>query len=71
MYRDHPRRPFLWGSKRYDDYIAEGVAQVWLLDPGFKRAYTVTKTDGLRAFKGEILEIANPPLEMDLRRIFE
>jgi len=57
-------------QKRCDDYIAEG-AQVWLLDPGFKRAYTVTKTDGLREFKGEILRIANPPLEMDLRRIFD
>jgi len=58
-------------QKRCDDYIAEGVAQVWLLDPGFKRAYTVTKTDGLREFKGEILQIVNPPLEMDLRRIFD
>jgi hypothetical protein len=58
-------------QKRCDDYIAEGVAQVWLLDPGLKRAYTVTKTDGLREFKGEILQIANPPLEMDLRKIFD
>ncbi len=58
-------------QKRCDDYLAEGVAQVWLLDPGFKRAYTVTKTDGLREFKGEILQIANPPLEMDLRKIFD
>jgi hypothetical protein len=40
-------------QKRCDDYIAEGVAQVWLLHPGLKRAYTVTKTDGLREFKGE------------------
>ena len=31
---------------------------------GFK-AYTVTKTEGLREFKGKILQIANPPLEMD------
>ena len=58
-------------QKRCDDYIAEGVAEVWLLDPDFKRAYTVTKTEGLREFKGEILQIANPPLEMDLRRIFD
>ena len=41
-------------QKRCNDYIAEGIAQVWLLLPGFKRAYTVTKTDGLREFKGEI-----------------
>jgi hypothetical protein len=58
-------------QKRCEDYIAEGVTQVWLLDPDFKRAYTVTKTDGLREFKGGILQIANPPLEMDLRRIFD
>jgi hypothetical protein len=45
-------------------------AQVWLLDADFKHAYTVTKTEGLREFKGEILQIASPPLEMDLRRIF-
>jgi Clp amino terminal domain, pathogenicity island component len=53
--------------KRCDDYIAE----VWLLDPDLKRAYTVTKTEGLREFQGEILRIANPPLEMDLRRVFD
>jgi hypothetical protein len=58
-------------QKRCDDYIAEGVTQVWLLDPDFKRAYTVTKTEGLREFKGGILQIANPPLEMDLRRILD
>jgi hypothetical protein len=58
-------------QKRCDDYIAEGVVQVWLLNPGFKRAYTVTKTDGFREFKGEILRSANPPLEMDLSKIFD
>jgi len=58
-------------QKRCDDYIAEGVSQVWLLDPDLKRAYTVTKTEGLREFQGEILRMAYPPLEMDLRRIFE
>ena len=63
--------PFSEVQKRCEDYIAEGVTQVWLLDPKFKRAYTVTKTEGLREFKGEILQIANPPLEMDLRRIFD
>jgi len=57
-------------QKRCDGYIAEGVAQVWLLDPNLKRAYTVTKAEGLREFKGEILQIADPPLEMDLRGIF-
>ena len=58
-------------QKRRDDYIAEGVTQVWLLDPDLKRAYTATKAEGLREFRGEMLQIANPPLEMDLRTIFE
>ena len=58
-------------QKRCDDYIAEGVIQVWLLDPDLKRAYTVTKAEGLREFKGEILRIANAPLEIDLRRVFD
>ena len=58
-------------QRHCDDYIAEGVAQVWLLDPDCKRAYTVTKTEGLREFKSAILQIADPPLEMDLRRIFD
>jgi ATP-dependent Clp protease ATP-binding subunit ClpA len=58
-------------QKRCDDYIAEGVAEVWLLAPDLKRAYTVTKAEGLREFRGEILRIANPPLEMDLKTIFE
>jgi Uma2 family endonuclease len=58
-------------QKRCDDYIAEGVTEVWLLDPDSKRAYTVTKAEGLREFRGGILQIANLPLEMDLRTIFE
>jgi len=58
-------------QKRCNDYIAEGVAEVWLLDPNLKRAYTVTKTDGFREFKGEILKIARPLLEMDLKKVFD
>jgi hypothetical protein len=58
-------------QKRCDDYIAEGVTQVWLLDPDLKRAYTVTKAEGLREFRGEILQIANLPLELDLGTIFD
>lgn len=56
--------------QRCESYVAEGMAEVWLLDPGFKRVYTVTKADGLREFKGEILKIKNPPLAMDLRKVF-
>ena len=58
-------------QRRCDNYITEGVTQVWLLDPNLERAYTVTKTEGLREFKGGVLQIADPPLEMDLRSIFD
>ena len=58
-------------QKRCDEYIAGGVLQVWLLDPEMKRAYTVTKDEGLRECRGGILQIATPPLEMDLKTIFE
>jgi ATP-dependent Clp protease ATP-binding subunit ClpA len=58
-------------QNRCDDYIAEGVTEVWLLDADLKRAYTVTKAEGLREFRGGILQIGNPPLEMDLRTIFD
>ncbi|HLI83728.1 MAG TPA: hypothetical protein VKV17_07395 [Bryobacteraceae bacterium] len=57
-------------QKRCDEYLAEGVAQVWILDPDSKRAYTATKAEGLREFRGEILRIADPPLEIDLQKIF-
>lgn len=58
-------------QKRCDDYVAEGVSQVWLLAPDLKRAYTVTKTEGLRECTGEILQIAKPPIEMNLKTIFD
>jgi hypothetical protein len=54
-----------------NDFIDAGVAEVWILDSNTKRAYTVTKAGGLREFRDEILQIANPPLQMDLRRIFD
>lgn len=57
--------------KRCDHHIAEGVGQVWLLEPVLKRAYTITRPNGLGEFRGEILQIESPPLEMDLRRIFD
>lgn len=58
-------------QKRCDDYVSQGVTQVWILDPNLKRPYTVDKLEGLREFKGKILRIADPPLEMDLKKIFD
>ena len=58
-------------QQRCDDYLADGVAEVWLLDPKSKRAYTVTKAEGFREFKGTKLQILTPPLEMDLATILD
>ncbi|HJT90312.1 MAG TPA: Clp protease N-terminal domain-containing protein [Bryobacteraceae bacterium] len=58
-------------QKRCDGYLAEGVPEVWLLDPELKRAYTVTTAEGFRECRGGILRMANPPLEMELKTIFE
>ena len=38
---------------------------------GLKRAYTVSKEDGLREFREGVLRMAEPQLEMDLKRMFE
>src|SRR5581483_2525079 len=45
---------FFQVQKRCEDYLAAGVAEVWLLNPNSKRAYTFTRTEGLREFQGEI-----------------
>jgi hypothetical protein len=58
-------------QQRCEDSIAKGVTQVWLLDPAPKRAYTFTKAEGLRECRGGILHIANTPLEMNLKTIFD
>ncbi len=58
-------------QKRCDDRVARGVPRIWLLAPALKRAYTFTKAEGLCEFRGTILEIANPPLAMDLKTIFD
>ena len=56
--------------QRCEALIMQGVPEVWLLDANLKRAYTVTRTHGLRELIGETLRIADPPLEMDLGKIF-
>ena len=55
---------------RFEDYLAGGVAQVWALDFRSKRAYTVTAAEGLREFKGEILRMEPPAVELDLKKAF-
>jgi Uma2 family endonuclease len=56
-------------QKRCDDYIAEGVTTVWLLDPESQHVYTVTEAEGLREFRGRILKAVDLPLQLDVRSI--
>ena len=58
-------------QQRCEDYLVQGVREVWLLDPALKRAYTVTKEEGLRECRGGTLQMENPKLEMDLKTIFQ
>jgi hypothetical protein len=57
--------------QRCEHYIAQGVAQVWLLDSELKRAYIVNEAEGLREYREGILQMENPKLEMDLKAIFD
>ena len=58
-------------QKRCDGYLAQGVAEVWLLNLALKRAYTVNRAEGLRECKGDVLRTAGAVLEMDLKEIFD
>ena len=69
LYRDHPRRPFSDVQKRCDDDIAEGVAQLWLLHLGLKQPDS-HQNRWAPKFQGESLQIAKPPLEMELSAVF-
>ena len=53
---------------RVAQYLTAGVEQVWLLDPANKKAYTTTLADGLREFKGQILQAKS--LELPLNELF-
>jgi hypothetical protein len=57
--------------ERCDGQIADGVSQIWLLEPVGKRAYTFTKGEGLRECRDGVLRMAELRVEMELGRIFE
>jgi len=50
---------------RIDDYLAMGVAYVWLFD-----VYVATPATGLHELKGEVLRTENPALELPLAEVF-
>ena len=57
--------------ERIRDYIAMGVAYVWVLDPETRRAYLETRSGGFREVTEPVLRTENPILEIPLSEIFE
>lgn len=54
---------------RLDDYLAMGVENVWVIDPGARRGYTYR--DGLGLAKDGVLRTAHSGIELPLASIFE
>jgi Uma2 family endonuclease len=57
-------------TERLDDYIAMGVANVWVIDPRKRRAYTYGADGTMEAINGE-LRVAGSDLAVPLADIFE
>jgi Uma2 family endonuclease len=57
-------------QERIDDYLAMGVAYVWVFDPSTRHVYVATSETGLQEFKGDVLRTENPTLELPLAEIF-
>lgn len=56
--------------ERIDDYLADRVRYVWLLDPASRRAYAATAGTGLREVKDTALRTENPALDLPLDAVF-
>jgi Uma2 family endonuclease len=56
--------------ERLDDYLAMGVANVWVIDPRLRRGYRYTD-EGLLEAKDAVLRTSNPDLSMPLTAVFD
>ena len=56
--------------ERLDDYLAMGVANVWVIDPRLRRGYRYT-AEGLLEAKDGILKTSNPNIAVPLTAIFD
>lgn len=57
-------------QKRVNEYLAVGVAYVWVLDPETKEACTATAAEGLREVKNGLLKTDNPVIEVPIAELF-
>ncbi len=55
---------------RLDDYLAMGVANVWVIDPRLRRGYRYT-AEGFLEAKDGILRTASPELAVPLSALFD
>ncbi|MBM3811386.1 MAG: Uma2 family endonuclease [Acidimicrobiia bacterium] len=56
-------------QQRIDDYLAMGVANIWLIDPESRRAWICTAAGNLEAKEG-FLRVPDTPIEVPLAEIF-
>ena len=55
---------------RLDDYLAMGVANVWVIDPRLRRGYRYN-TDGFLGAAGGVLRTSDPEFAVPLTAIFD
>ncbi len=55
---------------RINDYLAMGVATVWVIDPETRQAFIATLAEGLREVKTGVLRTESPSMEIPLSEIF-
>jgi len=58
-------------EQRIEDFLAMGVAYVWVIDPQTRKAYAATQASGLFEVRTGILATENPAIELPLNEIFE
>ena len=56
---------------RINDYLAMGVAYVWVLDPETRQVFESTAADGLREVKSGALRADNPIVELPLTALWD
>jgi Uma2 family endonuclease len=57
-------------QERVDDYIAMGVAYVWVIDPHTKRAWAITAKEGWREEISGVLKTEDPAMQVPLASLF-
>jgi Uma2 family endonuclease len=56
-------------QERFDDYLSMGVPNVWVLDPGTKRGWRITREGHLEALDG-VLRTSDGRVEMRIADLF-